>query len=347
MPARNDGKAGGSGASAGSGGHGVTPRARFRAGAAEAGERLDRCLAAWLPELSRAYLQELVAAGAVLVDGERRPASYRLTEGAEVEVEQRPRDELRGRSPVAPPALVVLYEDEDVVVLDKPAGHAMHAGGSVFSGTIAEAAEARWGPGLPQRAPGEPGIVHRLDQDTSGVVVLARTEAALAGLMRQFEARTVEKEYTALVAGRPRFASDWIEKPLERDPRRKDRMRVARKDGREAATYWELVEDFDGFALLRCRPRTGRTHQIRVHLAAVDLPIVGDEVYRPRSAQGRGLPADAPAPGRFFLHAAALAFDHPRDGRRLRFEAPLPPDLARLLDWLRAHRGRGGGKHGG
>jgi len=235
------------------------------------------------------------------------------------------------------PELVVLHEDEELLVVDKPAGSATHTGGSELWGAVSQAAAAHCAglPGAADRA----GIVHRLDKDTSGVLVLAKTEAALAELQRQFREREVEKEYRAIVFGSPRFFSDWIEKPIQRDPRHPERMRIARGEdcGRAARTYWETVERFDGSAQLLCRPTTGRTHQIRVHLSSVGMPIVGDLVYRPRNVQGTCLPPGAPRVLRQCLHARRLACTHPASGERVVFEAPFPADIGELLEWLRGH----------
>lgn len=290
-------------------------------------------------DLSRAHARELIEAGHVMVAGRLEPPRYRVRAGEPIEATLLARHLLRaeGRAPLPP--LRILHEDGQVLVLDKPPGQASHPGGADLWGTVSQAAEAHCGPRLPA-ASGEDraGIVHRLDKDTSGVMVLAKTETALASLQEQFRRREVHKEYRAIVFGVPRFLSDWIEQPIERDPRHPERMRLAREGGRDAATYYEVLQAFDGYAYLACRPRTGRTHQIRLHLSAIGHPLVGEGTYRPRRAQGLALPGEAPDPGRQCLHAVSLSFRHPASGTTVKYRAPLPDDMAALLDWLRRVR---------
>jgi 23S rRNA pseudouridine1911/1915/1917 synthase len=319
------------------------------------GERLDRVVARLLAEHTRAYLRELIDAGLVRVDGELRKPAEAVAAGATIEVALRQRRLLRPGGDAPLPALTVLFEDESILVIDKPAGMATHPSGGIRWGTAAQAAEAHVGRALPAPArsadeepatAGEderPGIVHRLDKDTSGCLVIAKTEAALADLQRQFQERRVGKEYEAIVFGVPRFLSEVIERGIVRDPRHPDRMMARREGGREAITYYEVRRAFDGLAWLLCRPRTGRTHQIRVHLSAIGHPLVGDAVYRPRGAQHLVLPKGAPDPGRQCLHASTLELRHPASGELLRFAAPMPSDMQGLLDWLareRPDRGR-------
>jgi 23S rRNA pseudouridine1911/1915/1917 synthase len=307
----------------------------FRVPAELAGERLDRALVALLAgELSRTRVQELILDGGVLLDG--RPAERSaelLAAGGTIEVRDVPRSRLRpgGRGEGE---LVVLFEDEHLAVIDKPAGQLSHPTSVVQGGTVAELARARWGELPAPQGEDRPGIVHRLDADTSGLLLIAKEERAAGELLRAFRERRVEKGYLALAHGAPRFDSDWISSPIGRSRQRPDRMRVLAEGGRPAETFYRVRERFPGFALLECLPRTGRTHQIRVHLASIEHPLVGDRVYPGRVRQR--IPPGAPPPRRHLLHAHALAFAHPVSGAPLSFESPPPPDLQEWLDWLRA-----------
>lgn len=303
------------------------------------GERLDRALVAFLGgELSRTRIQELIGDGGVTVDGAPAERRAQLVEvGQTIEVREVESSRIRPGGPLEA-QLVVVYEDAHLVVVDKPAGTLSHPTSVVRGGTVSDLAEARWGP-LP-RPQGEdrPGIVHRLDADSSGLMVLARDEATAQGLVDAFRDRAVEKRYLALVHGDPRFDSDWIETSLGRSKRHPDRMSVLPADeGREAATFYRVLERFGRFALLECQPRTGRTHQIRVHLTSIEHPLVGDAVYAGRVRHP--LPKEAPALDRHLLHAAGLAFSHPVTGAALAFESPLPAEFAAWLGWLRAGAG--------
>jgi 23S rRNA pseudouridine1911/1915/1917 synthase len=289
-----------------------------------AGERLDRAVAT-LTGWSRAEVAGLCAAGSVLVDGKAGRRSQRLTEGSVVELLDVP----PAVGPVVPdPAVAVrvVHEDPDLIVVDKPAGVVVHPGAGITSGTLVAGLLARYPELAAVGDPTRPGIVHRLDRDTSGLLVVARSPRAHAALVRMLAAREVERVYLALVWGRPPAPRGTIDAPVGRSARRRTRMAV-REEGRPARTHYEVVEAFDGATLLRCRLETGRTHQIRVHLAAIGTPVVGDAVY------GRRRPGLRPA--RQFLHAAELALVHPFTGRPHRWCAPLPAELAEMLDRLR------------
>lgn len=305
------------------------------------GTRLDVFLAGQPEVGGRALAKRLIEMGLVRVGGRRVRAGLFLEpdDAVEFEVEAEAL-----RDPLAPdlplPEVRVLYDDPSLCAIDKPAGLAAHPGDdtSVVAHTVASWARARFGE-LPTAPDVErPGIVHRLDRDTTGVMVIAKTEQAMQFLRTQFKERTVQKEYRCVVFGEPRFQSDWIERAIAPDPRHPDRMTVVDEGGREASTYWEIVERFAGFAHVRCRPKTGRTHQIRAHMTAIGHSLVGDRVYRSRRRQHETLPPGAPDPGRQCLHALALELPHPATQQPIRFEAPLPEDMVELLRWLRVHR---------
>ncbi len=295
-----------------------------------AGERLDRRVA-MLAGRSRSEAAGLVAAGAVRVGDQVVTAGkHKVVEGDVVEIEL---GEEPGPPVIADPAVqfTVLHEDGAVVVVDKPAGLVVHPGAGTVDGTLAHGLVARYpeiaGVGEADR----PGIVHRLDRDTSGLLVVARTEAARRHLVRQLADRDVERTYLALVHGLPDADAGLVDAPVGRSARARTKMAVSNR-GREARTRYEVVERFAeaGVSLLRCRLETGRTHQIRVHLTAIGHPVVADPTY------GDGRAAGGAAVARLFLHAAQLAFDHPATGVRLAFEAPLPADLAEPLAALRS-----------
>jgi 23S rRNA pseudouridine1911/1915/1917 synthase len=271
-----------------------------------AGERLDRWLASQLG--SRAAAERAVEAGA-LVDGVTRAKSYRLRGGEELELPE------RAAAPVVvPPVPPIVYEDEHVLVVDKPAGLVVHRGAGHDSGTLVDALAGRIAGGDPER----PGVVHRLDRDTSGLIALARSEEAHRRLSELVRERAFERTYLALVRGRPRSRRGRIEAAIGRDRDDPTRISLDTDTPREAVTLFEVEQLWPGYTLLRVRLETGRMHQIRVHLAAVDLPVAGDPVY--------GVPA--PPLARQFLHATELAFPNPFTGDRIETRSELPDDLA-------------------
>jgi 23S rRNA pseudouridine1911/1915/1917 synthase len=274
-----------------------------------AGERLDRFLASQLG--SRAAAERAVDGGA-LVDGVARAKSYRLHGGEELELTA-----VTPPARVAPPVPPVVYEDQHVLVVDKPAGLVVHPGAGHESGTLVDALAGRLAGGDPDR----PGVVHRLDRDTSGLIALARSEEAYEGLSRLVRDRAFEREYLALVRGRPRSRSGRIEAAIGRDRDDPTRISLETDTPRDAVTLFEVEELWPDYALLRARLQTGRMHQIRVHLAAVELPVAGDPVY--------GVPT--PPLQRQFLHATRLAFPHPLTGDRIETQSDLPDDLAEFL----------------
>src|SRR5215218_544840 len=287
------------------------------------GARLDRYVADQLPDLSRGTVQALIESGRVLVDGQQRKPKFRITPGEVVSVEIPPPriDEILPD----PIPLAVVYEDADVIVVNKPAGMVVHPAPGHPRGTLANALVAHV-PGLAVGGSQRPGIVHRLDKDTSGLIVAAKTDRGRTALVAQWESRSVEKTYLALVLGSVGDEEATIDAPIGRDPKNRQRMTVLRS-GRPAVTRFHVVERFPNATLLKLSIETGRTHQIRVHLAFIGHPIVGDQLYG--SAR-----ATLPQLDRQFLHASGLAFQLP-DGTALRLEAPLPDDLHAVLEELR------------
>jgi 23S rRNA pseudouridine1911/1915/1917 synthase len=285
------------------------------------GQRLDSFLAAAVPGLSRARIQRLIAAGHVQVGGRPSRAAARLRAGDAVTLEVPPVEQVALEPEDLP--LCIVYEDDDVLVVDKPAGLVVHPAPGHPRGTLANALLSHWR-GAPAAGPEglRLGLVHRLDKDTSGLLVVARHPAAQASLVRQMQEGRIEKRYLALVRGQPSPPSGVIEAPIGRDPRDRTRMGV-RPAGRAARTHYRTLELLGAYALLELKLETGRTHQIRVHCRALGHPIVGDPVY--------GVTDRRLAIGRQFLHAADLRFAHPRDGRPLAFTSPLPSDLAAAL----------------
>ena len=291
--------------------------------AEHAGERLDVFLARSTG--SRSAAQRLIEGGAVLVDGRPRPKRHAVAAGERVEVSELP-EAPEAEEPTA--EFAVAWEDEHLLVIDKPAGVVVHPGAGHRSGTLVQALAGRVAGG---DDPDRPGVVHRLDRDTSGLLVLARSDAVHAALQAALRAREIERAYLALVDGRPAARRGTIDAPLGRDRRVRTRMSTDTDDARDAVTHFEVEENLPRATLLRVRLETGRTHQIRVHLEAIGHPVVGDPTYAPESAERLGL-------GRQFLHAARLAFPHPVTGEELELESPLPDDLAAALELARARR---------
>jgi 23S rRNA pseudouridine1911/1915/1917 synthase len=306
------------------------------AGAEAGGVRLDRFLAQQLPDVSRARVQALIDGGAVSVDGAGTRASLRLREGARVDVTI-PEPAAAVPQPEDLP-LAVVHDDPGFLVVDKPAGLVVHPGAGAASGTLVNAllhhVHDLSGVGGVLR----PGIVHRLDKGTSGLILVAKDDAAHRALAAQFAAREVRKEYVAVVHGVPARAEATIDRPIGRDPVHRRRMAIDVPRARAARSTYAVRERLDGASLLDVRIHTGRTHQIRVHLASLGHPIAGDDLYggrRTPSCRGADARAALAAFPRPALHAARLAFRHPATGEALAFDSPLPADLEALLDALR------------
>ena len=305
----------------------------------DAGERLDRFLAAQLPEFSRTRIQSLVDHGRVAVNGAAGNRSYRVETGDAVTVEI-PAPAAAVPQPEAIP-LEILYEDEDLAVVNKPAGMTVHPGAGAKSGTIVNALLHEFGArGELSSVGGElrPGIVHRLDRETSGVLLIARNDLAHRTLAEQFSRRKIEKTYIALVHGKLKEDSGRIELPVARDLHRRIRMTTRRREGRAARTDWRVRLRLLGFTFVEADLHTGRTHQIRVHFSALGHPVAGDTLYgAPR--QPRIGEALLPPLERNFLHASRLKFAHPTTGKAIEVRAPLPIDL---VDYLREIASAGG-----
>ena len=309
-----------------------------------AGERLDRFLAAAQTDLSRSGLQGLIREGRATVNGRAARASLRLKAGDLVSVEV----------PLPPPTSLepedlpveVIHEDPDLIVIAKPAGLVVHPGAGVPRGTLVHALLHRYPEIAAVGGPGRPGLVHRLDKDTTGLLVVARSARAYRALVEAIRARLVHRVYQALVWGDPRAGSGTIETAIARDPRDRRRMAVARRGGKPARTHWRVEERYGIATRLEVRLDTGRTHQIRVHLAHLGHPVVGDPVYGGRSKKVlslrrseaslrdevlKSLPRQA-------LHASELELPHPVTGSALRFALPCPEDFTQAIETLRRHR---------
>jgi len=309
-----------------------------------AGERLDRAIASLLPEVSRTKIQRLISDGGVLVDGVVAAKVSQPVEAGQTVTLQVPEDT---PPPLPRPESIpveILYEDDRIVVIDKAAGMVVHPGAGHVDGTLVSALLHLYGETLSDLGgPERPGLVHRLDKGTSGVLVVARDNDAHSLMSRQFAERTVEKEYDAFVYGIPRYKAGEINRAIGRD--RTDRTKISTDTDRprEAVSRWQRHEDFSGFSWLRVRTHTGRMHQVRAHLTAIHHPCIGDTKYA--GMQWKGVPnrqvreavRKFPRAG---LHARRLCIDHPGTGERLDLTAPMPADVQGLLDLLREARDR-------
>src|SRR5436853_3952802 len=301
------------------------PHLTFSVTAEEAGERLDSFLTTRIEGWSRARLQRLIDEADVLVNLEPAKSSYKVRAGDEIEIELAPPPS-EAFTPEDIP-IEVVYEDEDLIVVNKPAGIIVHPAAGNPSGTLANALAFRFRELSTAGGAARPGIVHRLDKGTSGLMVVAKTESAHENLSNQFRAREVFKSYIALVHGRVEKRKGEIDQPMTRDPRNRVRMAVARA-GRSALSRYRIRESFDRFTLLDVELKTGRTHQIRVHLAWLKHPVVGDEVYgggRDKTVSDPQIRGAIAKLNRQFLHAAQLGFRHPRSEEPMLFSAA-PPD---------------------
>jgi 23S rRNA pseudouridine1911/1915/1917 synthase len=289
---------------------------------ADAGKRLDHFLQEQLPQYSRSRLQSWIKEDRVEVDGRPAKPSLMLRGGERIEVTPAGLPPLKATAENLP--VEILYEDPSVIAINKPAGMVVHAGAGAHSGTLVNRLVHHFATLSGVGGELRPGIVHRLDKDTSGVLLVARTDAAHRALAEQFAGRTVEKTYLALVEGSVAKDSGRIVKPITRDPVRRVRMTAKLETGRAALTDFRVLQRFAGFTYLEVRIGTGRTHQIRVHLQSHGYPVAGDRLYGAKAAE------------RMFLHAWRIGFESPANGERVRVEAPLPTELRQWLERIDA-----------
>ena len=302
----------------------------------DAGIRLDAFLAERIEGWSRSRLQKLIEGGDVLVNSKPAKPSYKLRDRDEVDI-----DLVDEPAAVFEPEdipLDIVYEDQYLAVINKPAGMVVHPGAGVSNGTLANAIAWHFksDPSLIIGGSDRVGIVHRLDKDTSGLILVAKNEKTHEALAEQFRGRTVEKSYVALVHGSPQENSGKIDRPIARDRWHRTKMTVA-ANGREALSLWKVHKRFEKFALLEVEIKTGRTHQIRVHLASINHPVVGDATYnegRDNTIANPEIKKAVQKLDRFFLHAGRLAFTHPETGERMSFRSEIPNELKELLDLL-------------
>jgi 23S rRNA pseudouridine1911/1915/1917 synthase len=312
---------------AANGGHGQSRH--FVVGVENAAQRLDLYLAGLLPDLSRTMLGQLIKAGGVLIDGKIRKSGYRIKQAEEVTV-----------SIPAPAALdvipekvdfVIVHEDDDILVVSKPPGIVVHPSHSHSQGTLVHGL-LHYLDELPVIG-GEhrPGIVHRLDKDTSGLLIVAKNDQSHRYLSSLFKKRQIKKTYHAVVAGRLPSAEGFVDAQIGRHPVQRKKMAVAAERGRAAVTRWRVLDEFAGpFTYVELRPETGRTHQLRVHMASLGHPIIGDRLYGRKHCRYGGLVIK-----RQCLHAYALSFTHPRSGKRMSFTAPVWADMQEIIDVLK------------
>ncbi|HEX5703264.1 MAG TPA: RluA family pseudouridine synthase [Pyrinomonadaceae bacterium] len=302
----------------------------------DVGARLDAFLASRIEGWSRARLQRLIEDGDVLVNGRAAKASYKLRANDEIEAELTALPTTSFLPEDIP--IDVVYEDDDLIVLNKPAGIVVHPGAGAKTGTLANALAFHFQNLSTAGGVARPGIVHRLDKDTSGLLVAAKTEPAHENLGEQFRVREVFKSYVALVHGQLKSDRGEIDEPIARDPRHRTRMAIVR-GGRSALSIYRARERFNRFTLIDVELKTGRTHQIRVHLAWIKHPVVGDETYgsgRDNTVADPVLRSQIGKLDRQFLHAEKLGFTHPKSGQRLKFTSPIPTELEKLLNAIRA-----------
>jgi 23S rRNA pseudouridine1911/1915/1917 synthase len=302
----------------------------------QTGERLDKLLAILMPGQSRTVIQGLIENGDVLVNEKIAKSSYKIRESDKIAVDLPPPLPVELSAEEMP--LDIVYEDDDLVVINKPAGLIVHPGAGVTGGTLANGVVAHFNQLSGKAGLIRPGIVHRIDKDTSGLIIVAKNDLAHQSLSEQFSARSVYKKYVALAYGRFANNTGIIDAPIGRDPHRRTHMAIRTGGGRPALSIYTVKESYDEFTLLDVEIKTGRTHQIRVHLTHIKHPVVGDKIYsegRANSIKDVEVRRSIAALNRQFLHAAEIGFRHPRTGERLKFLSELPADLSGFLDRLR------------
>jgi len=309
----------------------------------QAGARLDWFLAQQFTGYSRVLLRKVINAAGVTVDGKRVKAAYHLRAGERISIVM-PELDRAGPEPENIP-LDILFEDAAIAVINKPPAMVVHPAKGHWAGTLTAALQFHFDQLSSHGGPTRPGIVHRLDRDTSGVMVIAKTDSVHMHLAAQFESRTVEKEYFAITIGAPNHDRDMIDLPIGAHPYQREKMAIRREHttSREAQSFYEVSERFAGFAAMKVLPKTGRTHQIRLHLASIGCPVLCDRLYGGRATITRGeISRDAedtsPLLERQALHARRLKIEHPTTGETLEFIAPLPADLEVVLEALREYR---------
>jgi 23S rRNA pseudouridine1911/1915/1917 synthase len=321
-----------------------TPSLVFQISSDDAGKRLDAFLAEKIDNWSRSRLQRLIDNEDILVNENKAKPSYKIREADEIEADLVEIPAARFEPENIP--LEIVFEDEYLAVINKPAGMVVHPGAGVQSGTLANAIAYHFELRVPALAGGPPkggaqneariGIVHRLDKDTSGLIVVAKTDEIHEALSEQFRERQVYKSYVALVHGSPDQNSGTVDAPIGRNKHNRLRMKVA-SHGRTALSLWRVRKRYDKFTLLDVEIKTGRTHQIRVHMGYINHPVVGDEIYnegRDKTVSDINIRNAVNSMGRFFLHAEKLSFTHPATGERMSFEQQMPAELKKILEVL-------------
>jgi len=314
----------------------------FKAGRTIRPRRIDKYLHDRFANFSRAMIQKQIAAGAVKVNGEVVKASFKLTPGdiIEMSLPQLPSKEIM---PEELP-LNIIYEDDDLIILNKQADMVVHPARGNTHGTLVNALahySSELSSGLGDF---RPGVVHRLDRNTTGVMVITKNDTAQWKVAKQFENRTIKKNYLAIVHGTPDLTADKISAPLGMHPTIREKYAIRPETGKEAVTFYEVLDEFRGYSLIKCTPKTGRTHQIRIHLAYIKHPIVGDDMYGgklvyPWQLKDAEPVVEEPVIARCALHAFTIEFKHPTTEEMVKFEAPMPKDMQHLLDMLRQYRG--------